>query len=283
MVTAMAETDGTPSMSPPAWARLGGVADATTSLIEGALALSRVRTGIGEADWHDSHLRRLVEDVRAYPPAADATEAAANLRQVLAVRYGYRGAVEDYDDLQNADLIRVIDRRRGLPVALSVLYMHVGRAAGWELCGLNFPGHFLVRLEHAGSRVILDPFHGGSLRSAAELRGLLKAAIGSGEELAPRHYAPVSDQDVLLRLENNIKVRALRRGDLDAAADSLERMLAMAPAAGDLWREAGLVNARLNRDADAITALERYLDLSEDDGLMREAAMLLQRLKQRGS
>ena len=277
----MAQNKPDTSLQDGAWATLHGVADDTTPLIDGALALATARRQDPALDWHRAHVARLVAELEALGPADGAESAAAKLQQVMAIRFGYRGATDDYDDLQNADLVRVIDRRKGLPVALSILYMHVGRSAGWDLHGLNFPGHFLVRLQHAGDRAILDPFHGGGLRGAVDLRSLLKATVGTGEELGPRHYAAVSDRDVLLRLENNIKVRHLRQGRLDDASASLDRMLTMAPDYAELWREAGLIHARLNNEGAAIQALERYLVLGGDDRLMHEVAILLQQLRQR--
>src|SRR5258708_36332460 len=113
--------------------------------------------------------------------------------------------------------MRVIDRRKGLPVALGILYIHAARAQGWDMAGLAFPGHFLVRLQDAGTRLILDPFHGGKPREAAELRDLLKAITGNEAGLTPAHYAPVSDRDGLLRLQNNPKPRLIDSRQLGEA------------------------------------------------------------------
>ena len=76
--------------------------------------------------------------------------------------------------------------------------------------GSPFPGHFLIRLSDGPERLILDPFHGGQICGAAELRELLKAAAGQDSELLPEHYTPVSDRDVLLRLQNNLKARLIQ-------------------------------------------------------------------------
>src|SRR5262245_48168371 len=81
------------------------------------------------------------------------------LAEIIARSYGYRGDRESYDDLQNADLVRVIERRKGLPVALSILYLHVARRQGWEAEGLAFPAHFLIRVDIEGARNVLDHFH----------------------------------------------------------------------------------------------------------------------------
>ncbi len=100
------------------------------------------------------------------------------LSEVIARSYAYRGDSETYDDLQNADLVRVIERRKGLPVALSILYLHVARAQGWQAEGLAFPVHFLIRIGIDGARHVVDPFHEGALRDAAELRKLLRQVLG---------------------------------------------------------------------------------------------------------
>lgn len=204
------------------------------------------------------------------------------LAEVIARAYAYRGDSETYDDLQNADLVRVIERRKGLPVALSILYLHVARAQAWQAEGLAFPGHFLIRIGIDGARHVIDPFHEGSVRDAAELRSLLQQVLGPDAELQPSHFDPVPDRDVLLRLENNVRLRLAKREDWAQAARSLDRMLAIAPDRVDLLFEAGQLNARLDKRRAAIAAYERLLGLGEGAGepeLRRRAAILLQELR----
>ena len=151
------------------------------------------------------------------------------LADVIARAYAYRGDSETYDDLQNADLARVIERRKGLPVALSILYLHVARAQGWDAEGLAFPGHFLIRVAIDGARHVVDPFHDGLVRDAAQLRELVRQVLGPDAELRPGHFDAVPDRDVLLRLENNVRLRLAKLEDWAGAARSLDRMLAIAP------------------------------------------------------
>jgi len=204
------------------------------------------------------------------------------LAEVIASAYGYRGDSETYDDLQNADFARVLERRKGLPVALSILYLHVARAQGWDAEGLAFPGHFLIRVEMDGGRHVLDPFNDGLVCDAREMRSLLQRVLGPQADLSPEHFDPVADRDVLLRLENNVRLRLAKREDWAGAAQSLDRMLAIAPDRAELLFEAGQVNARLDKRRAAIAAFERFLAVGGagvDPELRQRASALLQELR----
>lgn len=204
------------------------------------------------------------------------------LAEVIAEAYAFRGDTETYDDLQNADLARVIERRKGLPVALSILYLHVARAQGWEAEGLAFPAHFLIRVAIDGARHVVDPFHDGVVREASELRELLQKLLGREAELQPGHFDPVADRDVLLRLENNVRLRLAKREDWPGASRSLDRMLAIAPDRPELLFEAGEVATRLDKRRAAIAAFERFLGVDKgraDPQLRERASALLQELR----
>ena len=203
------------------------------------------------------------------------------LGEIVASAYGYRGDNETYDDLQNADLARVIERRKGLPVALSILYLHIARAQGWQAEGLGFPGHFLIRIGVEGARHVVDPFHDGAVRDASDLRELLRKVLGPEAELTPAHFDTVPDRDVLLRLENNVRLRLARREDWPATARSLDRMLAIAPDRSQLLFEAGQLNMQLDKRRAAIASFERFLNSGgeADPELRARATALLQELR----
>jgi len=204
------------------------------------------------------------------------------LGEVIAQAYGYRGDSETYDDLQNADVARVLERRKGLPVALAILYLHVARTQGWDAEGLAFPGHFLIRVEIDGARHVLDPFNDGQAVEAPALRSLLQRVLGPEANLAPEHFDPVPDRDVLLRLENNVRLRLAKREDWAATARSLDRMLTIAPDKPELLFESGQINARLDKRRAAIASFERFLATEAakaDPVLGQRASALLQELR----
>ena len=249
-------------------------------IAEAALALASFeRPRVGFKRYRD-HLRLLARDVGRHPGAAgDLAARAWALNEIILLKYGYSGDELSYDDLQNANLMRVIDRRKGLPVALGILYIHAARAQGWDIAGLGFPGHFLVRLADAAARVIVDPFHGGRICGAAELRELLKAATGQDSELLPEHYTEVSDRDVLLRLQNNLKARLLQAQDHERALKVIETMLMLAPDLAELWREAGMLHRHLGNMRAAGAALEQYVVRAPDGAARHQAAAILQQLR----
>jgi len=249
-------------------------------IAEAALALASFdRPRIALARYRQ-HLRVLARDVgRHSAAAAGLIGQATALNEIIILKHGYSGDELTYDDLQNANLMRVIDRRKGLPVALGILYISAARAQGWEAVGLGFPGHFLIRLSQGPERVIVDPFHGGRTLDAMALRELLKAIAGQEIELTPDHYAPVPDREVLLRLQNNLKSRLIQGQQVERAARVIETMQMLAPDLADLWREAGLLQAQLGNMRAAMNSIEQFVARSPDGAARHEAAVMLQQLK----
>lgn len=259
---------------------LGEMDTLTLPIADAALALAsfdRPRVGLAR---YSRHLRTLAQDVARRAGGATTLEARANaLNEIMILKHGYAGDDLTYDDLQNANLMRVIDRRRGLPVALGILYIDIARTQGWDAVGLGFPGHFLVRLSDGGGRLILDPFHGGRVLDASALRELLKAIAGQEVELSPEHYAPVLDREVLLRLQNNLKSRLLQAQRNEAAVRVIETMQMIAPDLAELSREAGIIHAQLGNMKAAVRSIEEFIARAPQSAARHEAAIVLQQLK----
>jgi len=264
--------------------RVGETPDDELDIAETALLLGSLdRPGVGLARYRD-HLKLLADDLARAAAVADTLDRRTEaLNRTVFDAYGYEGDRRTYDDLQNANLIRVIDRRRGLPVALGILMIDAARAQGWQISGLRFPGHFLLRMEFQGQRVILDPFERGATRPAADLRSLLRAQGDDEAELSPSHYETASDREILVRLQNSIRLRQMQRSDNLAAATTLETMLWMAPGDKNLWREKALLSAQLGRIDSAVTALEEYIARETLDGPRHDAALLLQKLRRQNA
>lgn len=248
----------------------------------GAVALALAAMDYPDRDLaqYTAHLAELAAAVASACANTEHIDARAEaLAQVISQQFGYAGDQSSYNDMQNANLMQVIDRRKGLPVALGLLYIITARAQGWVCSGLNFPGHFLIRLELGSTRRILDPFNGGVKMEIPQLRSLLKGMAGEGAELRPEYYQPVSNRDVLLRLLNNIKGRALQSNDFTRAGDILQRMRMIYPASAHLGYEHGMVHAQLGNVPEALTAMRICLEHAEDPKLRQLAEQAVQRLR----
>ncbi len=210
------------------------------------------------------------------PSGAPLVEQVARLNHLLFTECGFRGDDETYDDPRNSLLDQVLERRKGLPILLSVLTIEVGRRVGLSLDGVAFPSHFLVTPSHAEPRFFLDPFHGGRILRREHLTQRLMAMTGgravSEAELA-RYMAPVSSRQLLVRLNNNLKGSYLRRRDLEGVLRAIDRLLALDATLMGERRDRGWVLARLGRVAEAIDDLETYLlvhSTARDADMVRE-------------
>ncbi|WP_428488805.1 SirB1 family protein [Rhodopila sp.] len=253
-------------MSEPraALSAIGQLADAEIDIGSAALQLARVDAP--DADWQRAarHLSNLAQGAVGHALAMqkeNLSARAAALADLLTGEFGYAGDVETYNHPANANLIRVTERRRGLPVALGVIWLHAARAAGWGSHGVDFPSHFLIALEGHKTQVVIDVFNGGQVMSARELRALLKRVEGDKAELRPGLLQPMSTRRVLLRLQNNILTRRLDAGDLRGGLRCTEDMLLIAPDQAELWRQAGVMNQKLDQVAAARDCYQRFLDL----------------------
>jgi regulator of sirC expression with transglutaminase-like and TPR domain len=255
-------------------AEIGRQGDAAFDIAGAALEIAaRDREGLEQdQESHSSsgivigryrhHLEVLVADVaREARGALTAKDRARALREGLWRIRGYTGDKENYENIENADLMSVIDRRKGLPVALGIVYLHVARAQGWRAEGINFPSHFLIRLEGAGERVIIDPFNDGLTLDVSALRALVKQTVGAGSELDPRYYEPVSDREILIRLQNNIRMMAFKAGDIPRAVEVLCRLVLLEPELPEFWYELGMLEVHRERFAKGRHALEKCLSL----------------------
>lgn len=256
----------------------GRLDDRAIDLAGTALLLAAVdRPGVSLAKYR-GHLDDLVAALRD-SGAATAPEVAGALQRIFSDRFGYDGDRLTYDDPQNANLIRVIDRRKGLPVALGVLYAHAARGAGFSLDGLAFPGHFLMRLEIKGERLILDPFNGGRVLDVMELRRLVKQLMGPDQELTPALTDTVGNRAILLRLQNNLKARAQADGNMQRVAQLARIMLRLAPDDAALWLDYGKAQHSLGQLGGAAQALENCIEHSLDGFETIEAQRLLEQLR----
>ncbi len=266
--------------------------DSEINLGVAALALGALDQPGITLDRYKHHLDVLIQEVGARymelmkAGADDSNETRlAALKHIISDQHAYIGDTQDYESLENTNLIRVIERAKGIPITLSILYIHVGRAQGWRVSGLNIPGHFVCRLEQGGYRLIFDPFQNCKILEAADIRFLVKKAIGARAELSSSYFNPASNREILIRLMNNIKHRKIQDEDYEGALESVEMMRKIDPQEFRLLLDAGVLYARVDQTRAAIDVLEDYIQKVPAgrtwDADRHDAQLLLMELKGR--
>jgi len=250
-------------------------------LDEAALAIAQEEYPRMEPEEYLVRLDALAERVRRKAPLGRAGTTLHALRKVLFEEEGYRGNESDYGDPRNSFLNEVVDRRLGLPITLSLLYIEVARRAGLELHGVGFPGHFLAKYTSAsGAEVFVDAFHGGEMLSADECVARYRARTG-GRDLDRRHLAAVAPRQLLARLLFNLKRTYLERRDDVRAWWVLDRILLVVPGQLEALRDRGLVTARLGVAVAAERDLEAYLARASSAPDVQEVRRVLAGLRGR--
>jgi regulator of sirC expression with transglutaminase-like and TPR domain len=185
------------------------------------------------------------------------------LNRYLFNELGFRGNAGDYYDPRNSYLNQVLERRTGIPITLSILYMELGGRLGLRFEGVSFPGHFLVKLRVTGGQLVLDPFLGGEAQSESELRARLAQVMPQrdAETLPlPQYLEAASARQILARVLRNLKGIYLQSEQAQNALRVMQRMVMVAPHAAEEVRDRGLAYYKLECFRAALADLLDYLD-----------------------
>jgi regulator of sirC expression with transglutaminase-like and TPR domain len=188
----------------------------------------------------------------------------AAMREVLVERHGFRGNVADYDDPQNSYLNRVLQRRTGLPIALAVVWIEVGRRLKWPVAGVGLPGHFLVRFDDPERFVLADVFNGGRSLALKDCADLVKENFGDQLDFRPEMLEPAATRDVLVRMLNNLRTLYFSNEDWLRLADVLQRLRAAQPENVRLLQELAAAYFHRGEFRTARDHLAAYLEQAPD-------------------
>lgn len=237
-------------------------------------------------EWGDAAFHRIAAD-----PGHDAPVAARvdTLNTYVFNELGFFGNREQYEDPRNSCLNEVLDRRTGIPITLSLVYIEVARRAGIRAEGVNFPGHFLVRVlddlhtDDPGEGLIVDPFHAGAILSEHECRLLLHRHMGDEAAWQPELLARATRRQILVRMLLNLKRLYVRWRSFPQARMVTDLLLALAPSAVTELRDRGLLAYHMNDFPAALRDLEDYLKLSKmaesDEELKKENQQVWEHVK----
>jgi regulator of sirC expression with transglutaminase-like and TPR domain len=204
------------------------------------------------------------------------------LRHVLGKEEAFRGDSEDYHSPHNSFLHIVLERRRGLPITLSIVYLEVARRAGIHLFGVSLPGHFVVATEMEGRKVVMDPFNGGQFLNRAACESLLGRAAPN-LRFSSKMITAAQPRSIAYRMLTNLKGAYLQRGDGERALRVVEHLLALAPDHPSELRARASIFSALGAYRAALADVERCLELAPEapdhDHLLVAARELRQRVR----
>lgn len=203
--------------------------------------------------------------------AAEVEERSPNetypLKKIQAInRYLYDelefvGNTVDYYDPRNSFLNEVIDRRTGIPITLSLVYLAIARRVGLPMVGINMPGHFLIRPVIEDAEICVDAFHQGEILFPQDCEARLAQMYGRPVALEPAFLQAVTARQYLARMLTNLKMTYINRGDLQHALAAIDRLLLLFPNAPTELRDRGLIYYRIDRSTEAEQDLTAYLTL----------------------
>jgi regulator of sirC expression with transglutaminase-like and TPR domain len=212
---------------------------------------------LGDAAFH-----RVARDAGHEAPLAGRVDA---LNLYLFNDLGFFGNREQYEDPRNSCLNEVLDRRTGIPISLALVYIEIARRAGVRAEGINFPGHFLVRVLHdlhtddPGEGFIVDPFHSGAILNEHDCRALLHRHMGEEAAFEPHLLARATRRQILVRMLLNLKRIYVRWRSFPQARMITDLLLAISPSSLSELRDRGLLAYHLNDFPAALRDLEDYL------------------------
>jgi regulator of sirC expression with transglutaminase-like and TPR domain len=245
------------------------------------LDLGRAALLIARAEYPrlemEHYLRRLDALADSIGPEvaleADPLRRVAALNRFLFVTEGFRGNTEQYYDPRNSFLNDVLDRKMGIPITLSTVYLEVARRLHLPVLGVGFPGHFLVKYVLSDREILIDPFHRGAILTEADCRRRLQEMTDGSLELRAEHLRSVTKRQILARILANLKHIYLRARNFPKALRVIDLLVVASPDDAAEVRDRGLLLAQTGRPGPAARDLERYLTMApkaEDGDAIKE-------------
>ena len=247
------------------YARLGatlrGEDESPLALSEAALVVATHAYPELDVDGYLARISDAAGRLRARLPAdAGRQHMIGMLNHFMFDELGFSGSSKDYYDPRNSMLNDVLDRRLGIPITLSILYLEVGRAIGLPLSGVSFPGHFLVRCPMRGGIAVIDPYHGGISLSEEGLNTLLaQTKVAEAGFPLHVHLQPAGKREIIARLLRNLRRIYEDSGALERALEMADLILVATPDAPGEFRERAALYRKLECHAAALRDFERYL------------------------
>jgi regulator of sirC expression with transglutaminase-like and TPR domain len=183
-----------------------------------------------------------------------------SMNEVLFVQEALRGNTEEYYDPRNSFLNDVLDRKLGVPISLSIIYMEVARRIGFPIEGVGFPGHFLVKCTADEREILIDPYQNGRILSAEDCQELLNRVYGNSVTVQPAYLHSMGKKSIITRVLYNLKGLYYQQENYHKALSVVDRILLLNPGLISEIRDRGLLYMQTSLFSKALADLEYYLE-----------------------
>lgn len=263
---------------------LAELPDEEIDLVGAALLIARVPYPRLDEAVYRQYLSELTGRLRSRLNETDRPVAMIEkLNRVLFEEEGFRGNRHNYFDPDNSFINRVVDRKLGIPITLSLIYTEVGKKAGMNLSGIALPVHFITALFHESGRTLIDPFKQGEILSEEECRTMVRRRLGEESAFDTRQLSPARPKEILIRMLRNLKAIYLQTNNDMKAFQMLHWILTLDPGSTAELRERGLLYEALGNTDRAAEDLERYIALSPGPETERIIGSKIEMLKKKST
>ncbi len=261
------------------FARMMERGDEEIDLADAALLIARLEYPNLDAKAQLHRLDHMAKQVALAPDNAS-LEHVQSLNEFLFHREGFSGNQEEYDDPRNSYLNDVLDRKKGIPITLSLVYLEVAKRHALPIVGVSFPGHFLVKYLTGSGEIIIDPYNQGAVLTLKDCEQRLKEHFGEEAELQPDFLSAATNKQILARMLNNLKGSYFRRQNYPRVLRLVEMALSIDPGSRQELRDRGMVYLLMGRYHQALSDFHTFIALSPpDDPALKEINVALTRLR----
>ncbi len=237
-------------------------------LDEAVFPLDRAALTLGLEEYPaldiDLYLRKLDTLAARTDVLAGHNRSAGNLieclNDVLFVQEALRGNSEEYYDPRNTFLNEVLDRRLGIPISLSVIYIETARRINFDVRGVGFPGHFIVKCTDEEREIFIDPFNNGRLLKVEDCQELLDRVYGGSVPVQPSYFGPMGKKSIITRMLFNLKGLYYQKDDYHRSLSVVDRILILNPGILSEIRDRGMLYMQTSLFSKALADLEYYLE-----------------------
>ena len=258
--------------------------DERIDLAHGALVISKAAYPDLNASLYLERLERMAASVKLdLTVDSDPADIAARLNHTLFEQERFRGNHEDYYDPDNSFLNRVLDRKKGIPITLSLIYIEVGRRLGLDIRGVGLPAHFITALYHASGRIFIDPFNRGEIRTVDECIQIVRTHVGNAVAPDIHWLQPIGRKEILVRMLRNLKLIYAQQNNDVMLFKTTHWILTLQPEASAERSERAMLYEAMGNPSRAVKDWERFIAHIGDPKIVTQIRARIENLKKQPS